>query len=593
MKFKYRKIALALMMLSGCAFYSSSANGADASNNPSPQLFSDQLFNQEQQRQQALQRRLQPNVNVRAAQPTTQNPNQTLPIDETPCFAIQEVSLVGNSARRFQFVLDNALRWAHFHSGMCLGGQSVNLIMTLAQNQVIEHGYTTTRIVAKTQDLSTGKLELTVIPGRIHAIDYDATNKAQTHVGRITVWRNQLATRAGDILNLRDLEQTLENLKRNPTADASFKIVPADIADESDILIHWQQRTIPYRMMFSLDDSGSKETGRYQGGITFAADNPLGLSDLFYANYTRNLSTTDRKYADDGSRIDGKTQSYALHYSVPFGHWEVGVNHSFYRYHQPVAGYETNYDYQGETYNTDFDLTRLLYRNSNSKTYLTGKLWQRESHNYIDDAEVDVQERKTGGWAINLDHTHYFGASTLDVNLGYKRGTGLFQSQRFPEEAYDEGTSRMQIITSDISLYSPFRIADKQFSYDGTFHGQWNKTPLINQDKLAIGGRYSVRGFDGELSLMGNRGWYLQNNLAWHFEPTHQIYLGADVGHVSGPTTKYQVGQTLAGAVVGLKGQFKIGGHLSYDLFAGKPIYKPTGFQTANTAVGFALNYRF
>ena len=81
--------------------------------------------------------------------------------------------------------------------------------------------------------------------------------------------------------------------------------------------------------------------------------------------------------------------------------------------------------------------------------------------------------------------------------------------------------------------------------------------------------------------------------MSWHYHPGHAAYIGADLGHVAGPSAKYLSGQTLAGGVVGLKGGFKAGGRLYYDVFAGKPFKKPAGFQTANTALGFSLNYSF
>ena len=38
---------------------------------------------------------------------------------------------------------------------------------------------------------------------------------------------------------------------------------------------------------------------------------------------------------------------------------------------------------------------------------------------------------------------------------------------------------------------------------------------LDAQDRFAIGGRYTVRGYDGEASLSAERGWLLRNDLSW------------------------------------------------------------------------------
>ena len=512
---------------------------------------------------------------------------------ESPCFPIHTVTLTGDAAGRFQFALKKALKETGFQSGQCLGAQGINRIMVAAQNAVIGRGYTTTRILAAPQDLNSGTLELTVLPGKVRSVRTDTSHNDQTRAARIAAFQNEIPLKGGDILNLRRIEQGLENLKRVPTAEADIQIVPADAPDESDIVVAWRQRLLPYRLSLGVDDSGSKTTGKYQGSLTFSADNPFGLSDLFYLSYGRHLGHTDAHTDSEGKKTAGGTQSYAFHYSVPAGNWLWSWNHNYYRYHQAVAGINEVYDYNGKSRGSDIGFTRLLYRDARRKSHIGFKLWQKENQSFIDDAEVEVQRRKTAGWQLSLKHKEYIGRSTLDIGLGYKRGTGMADAIAAPEEVFDEGTSRMKVITADISYNHPFQIGRQHFVYDTALHAQWNKTPLTPLDKIAIGGRYTVRGFDGESSLSAERGWYWRNEVAWSFKPAHQFYLALDGGHVSGDSAQYLLGQTLIGAAAGLRGQFKAGGSLNYDLFAGKPIKKPKGFQTASTVFGFNLNYSF
>lgn len=512
---------------------------------------------------------------------------------ESPCFPIHTVTLTGDAAGRFQFALKKALKETGFQSGQCLGAQGVNRIMVAAQNAVIGRGYTTTRILAAPQDLNSGTLELTVLPGKVRSVRTDTSQNDQTHAARIAAFQNEIPLKGGDILNLRRIEQGLENLKRVPTAEADIQIVPADAPDESDIVVAWRQRLLPYRLSLGVDDSGSKTTGKYQGSLTFSADNPFGLSDLFYLSYGRHLGHTDAHTDSEGKKTAGGTQSYAFHYSVPAGNWLWSWNHNYYRYHQAVAGINEVYDYNGKSRGSDIGFTRLLYRDARRKSHIGFKLWQKENQSFIDDAEVEVQRRKTAGWQLSLKHKEYIGRSTLDIGLGYKRGTGMADAIAAPEEVFDEGTSRMKVITADISYNHPFQIGRQHFVYDTALHAQWNKTPLTPLDKIAIGSRYTVRGFDGESSLSAERGWYWRNEAAWSFKPAHQFYLALDGGHVSGDSAQYLLGQTLIGAAAGLRGQFKAGGSLNYDLFVGKPIKKPKGFQTASTVFGFNLNYSF
>lgn len=586
------------MNISKYLFFLSLINGviyqtyaAPSSGPANPADIEQQQIIREQQRLKQFQEKMQPEVNVRLQPPQIEGTVNGLPQDEKPCFAIRSIKLNGDQAQRFQFALNKAINQSKFKPGLCLGSNGINYIMTLAQNAVIDRGYTTTRILASPQDLSTGELVLTVIPGRIHEIRYNLDNADQTHVNRIRRIQNEFPARSGDILNLRDLEQGLENLKRVPTVEADIQIVPAEAPNESDVVVSWSQRKVPVRISFNADDSGSHATGRYQGGVTLSVDNPLGLSDLFYVNYNHDLGSKDSTVDIDGNRTGSGTHGYSLHYSVPVGNWLIAFNQNYYRYHQAIAGYNQNYDYNGSSENTDLGITRMIYRNSHRKIDVSARIWRRKSHNYIDDAEIEVQRRHTAGWAIGLNHQEYLGNAILNLSAGYKRGTGADHSLRAAEEEFGEGTSRMEIITLDASLMKPFRVGKYNFSYDTSFHGQWNKTPLITQDQVSIGGRYTVRGFDGELTLMGEQGWYWNNNLNWQYLPGHQVYAGIDVGHITGRTSEMQLGKTLAGTVLGFKGQIKAGGNWYYDVFMGKPIYKPQHFRTDRTTFGFNLNY--
>lgn len=115
--------------------------------------------------------------------------------------------------------------------------------------------------------------------------------------------------------------------------------------------------------------------------------------------------------------------------------------------------------------------------------------------------------------------------------------------------------------------------------------------PLTPQDGFAIGGRYTVRGFDGETSLQADRGWLIRNDIGLALGASGaELYVGIDYGTVGGYKTRNLLGRQLAGGVLGLRGAAK---SLSYDLFVGAPIHKPEGYRTARVTSGFNLNYSF
>ena len=67
-----------------------------------------------------------------------------------------------------------------------------------------------------------------------------------------------------------------------------------------------------------------------------------------------------------------------------------------------------------------------------------------------------------GGWELGANHKDAFGASTLEANLSYKRGTNDFDSIPAPEELFGEGTSKLGLMLLD--LRSADRILGLRFT---------------------------------------------------------------------------------------------------------------------------------
>jgi hemolysin activation/secretion protein len=551
-----------------------------------PQPFVEQQ--RQQERERALREQNERTVDQRpqAAPPA---PAQRISEAESPCFRIDRVLLVGEQSEAFQWAVADLSGPDGNDSpvGRCLGTAGVNVVMARAQQAVIAKGWVTTRVLAAPQDLSTGTLTLSLVPGRIAAVRL-TPDSSSTLLGSSALLATAIPARVGDLLNLRDIEQGLENLKRAPTAEADIQIEPSTAAGakpgDSDLVVKYVQSK-KWRVTLSLDDSGTKATGRNQAGATVSLDNPFGLNDLFYVS--ANHSINSHFLSEPSYGTEGQT----AHYSLPFGYWMLGFTASNSQYHQSVAGLNGDIVYAGKTNNAEVKLSRLLYRDQSRKTTAAIKGWRRESRNFIEDQEVDVQHRVVGGWELSLSHKEFIGEATLEGTLAYKRGTGGFGSRTAPEEAFGEGTARLKLYTTDISLNAPFKLGEQKLRYSGLIRAQWNRTPLTPQDRFAIGGRYTVRGFDGETNLMGERGWLLRNDIGWAMgQSGAELYAGMDYGHVGGRSTIDTLGRNLAGAVVGVRGQWT---KLSYDFFVGAPISKPEGYRTAKVTLGFNLNASF
>lgn len=534
----------------------------------------------QQQRERALQEQLDTTADVPGAKIELPDVQQAIPQNEIPCFPIERIILEGEMADRFQWALEST-NWDNQRNpdpalGRCLGNEGINIVMGRIQNAIIKRGYITTRLVAGEQNLTQGVLTLTVIPGKIHAIRFAQNSQTRIH------WKSALPMREGDLLNLRDLEEALEVFKRVPTTDVDIQIEPAGEgaqAGASDLVITWQEQ-FPFRINFSLDDGGGRDTSRYQGALTLSYDNPLTLNDLFYVSYNHGL----------GDGHGGRSEGYSVHYSLPIkGNWLLSLNASYYKYNQIIAGANEEFEYRGTSQNLDATLSRRVYRDATKRLNFYVKGWQRRSKNYLNDTEILNQRRRVAGWEIGADYRHFIGNAVLYTNLSYRRGTGAFKARRSPLEETGEGTSRMKVYNLDASLTIPFLIKTQLLRYSANLRAQWNDTPLLAQDQFSIGGRYTVRGFDGRANLMAERGWLLRNDIGWQiFKSGQELYWGLDFGSIAGPSAHYQVGKNLTGTVLGLRGSLMK--HMSYDTFVGTWLHKPDGFKTSKFTAGFNLN---
>lgn len=534
----------------------------------------------QQEREQQERKRLESSPQVRPEASKAAD-LERLPVDETPCLRIDKILIEGGEGRNWSWLLDSldGIKGDDTPFNRCLGAGSINLLLKRGQNALIGKGFITSRLLAQQQDLKTGQLTLTLVLGRINTIRFADAKGAHASAA------NALPAVPGDVLNLRDIEQALENFKRVPTVEADIKIEPSTNPGESDLVIDWKQaKSVRYSL--SLDDSGSDTTGKRQVSATVSYDNPLGLSDLFYLTLNRDAGGGNSETAPSPKGTQGGT----LHYSVPMGYWSLSTTASVNSYKQTVIGANENYLYSGKSTNAEVKLSRIVYRDAANKTTVAARLYRKSSNNYIDDTEVEVQRRVTSGLETSLSHRLFWGSATVDAQLTYKQGLKILGALAAPEEEFDEGTSQFKIITADASISVPFKLAEQLFKLDSSVKLQSNRTPLIAQDRFAIGSRYSVRGFDSKASLAAEKGVLLQNTVSWTIPKAGaELYLGIDYGRVSGPATETLVGNSLVGSVIGLRGNFQ---GLSYDLFVGRPIRKPVELDVGNT-FGFSLNFSF
>jgi hemolysin activation/secretion protein len=523
-----------------------------------------------QQRQEEERKRQEQAPDVRLQKEEAPAISFDLPV-ETPCFPIDKVELAGGIPQELAWTRE----YLALYAGRCIGREGINLIAKRLSERLIARGYITTRVGVPEQELSSGTLTLMLVPGVIRTVRF-------SDEALYGSWRSAFPTGPGRILNLRDLEQGLEQMKRLPFQEVNFDIVPGEFPGESDVVIA-VTRQKPWRLSLATDDAGSRSTGKLQGTATLSVDNIAGINDLFYISGNHDLTGQNNRHGTRGG---------SAYYSIPYGYWTASLFASQQEYHQLVQGVVEPFEYSGSNKSVEFTLQRVLLRQQNSKSALQLSIGKRQARTYLDDTEIEVQRRNVTTATIGLQHDHYIGQAKVVVSVSHRQGVPWFDAQRDPADAAPgSATTRYRIETADLQLNVPFTVGPLSMRYRNLSRLQYTQDRLLVADQFAIGNRYTVRGFDGDQTLQAERGWFVQNELALPILKSGQeLYLGVDQGAVDGPSAQLLAGTELTGSVIGLRGGFK---GFSYDLFAGWPLVKPKQLRSSQPAVGVMASYQF
>ena len=534
-----------------------------------------------------------------------------LNLNETPCFKIDKISLLSENKvasfnassgadeaiirkayntnySKFNSILEASLNKLDFKSGSCLGKNSINLIINSFNNEIIKSGYITSSASLVTKSLKDAKLEFVINLGLIDNISINELDSQRNRASLFSAFGEY--SHKNKVANIRDIEQALESLQNVSKNDVSIKFLPSNRAGFSNIVIT-RVDSFPLKAAISIDNLGSKQSGKYQGMLNLSTLNLLGFNEIF--SFSRGKDVL-KKYKVtnkfNGATDHGASNNYYYGFTVPFGYFMLEYEKSKYDYAQIINAAYNLYTYKGRSESDSLSLAYTFYRDSNFKNSAYVKLFKRKNKNYLEDYELDNQARRNAGYEVGVKSSWNSYNQAFSAKLAYKKGTGIFRSQPDPLEDSGEATSRFALINLNLNYKYKFELP---LSYDLNINARYGLNKLSLQDKFSIGGYYSVRGFDGESSLVGNHGVSVRNTLSYNYYKSNSIYAGLDAGMVRAASSGIKDKNTLAGYAIGLRGSINAYNNLSYDISVSKPLYKPKSFESKSTNVNFIISYEF
>ncbi len=378
-------------------------------------------------------------------------------------------------------------------------------------------------------------------------------------------------------LNLRDIEQGLDQINRLSRYNAQIKLLPGSAKGLSVVNIQTQTGRFGH-LGAGLSNSGQDSTGEEQLALNIGLENVFDALDQWSLNYTK--SSEFLSYKD--------SESLFLSVDIPRGYWNTSFRTSYSNYLSTVPSHGFDFDSTGRTNSFDADIKWLFYRDSESKSSLKWGVHHRREKNYIMGSLLATGSRNLSSASVSLEHSTRLGSGFFTISPRFVMGTDWFGAEEDSQKEAFDPQAQFYKTTLTTSYRYPLTAA---LSVSSTLFGQWSNHTLYGNERLSIGGEHSIRGFKGT-SLSGDEGYYWRNDASYIFG--QWPYLGqvsAQIALDTGSIVKDKQDELERGSLMGgslaLRTQAK---HFSGSLSVGFPIAAPSRLNADDYVVYYRLN---
>ena len=446
----------------------------------------------------------------------------------------------------------------------CLDLVGLNNVLQQITFLYVSRGFVASRAYLPEQDIGDNNLEVVVVEGEL--TDIVVNGEPEAHQGKIATAFPGLK---GKPLNLRDVEQGLDQINRLRSRNATVKLEPGSAQGKTQLNVE-ENTGKPWHVTVGADNLGSEASGEYQRTAGLEVDNVLGLNDRLTFNIQESVSDKVWRTTQD----EPYGQLFSGSFSIPYGYWLFSLDASKSRYFSTIEGTTSDIETSGESYLVNAYVDRVVHRDQTSKTNFTGGFTFKDNDTFILGSLVDVSSRKLSIGSIGFSHARQAAGGLLAGTVTYNQGLDILGA--FDDDTAPEGSPKGQFrkITGSLSFTRPFTVGSVSLVYNGYATVEWGVDALFGSEQTAFGSYSSVRGLS-EPQVFGNRSVLWRNDLglrlpavpdqpeltSWfgQLEP----YIGLDVGKIFSQDDLGIPGVTLNGAVAGVRTQ---GGQLSLDV---------------------------
>ena len=156
--------------------------------------------------------------------------------------------------------------------------KEVSDIVDQIKSKYKEKGYLTTNVYVPEQQILGGVIEIRVVEGKMGRLLIEG-NKWFTK----NIIEKYLHAKKNEILNILTLQKDLLRLNQNPDLEVKTVITAGEEPQTSDIILKVQDK-FPYHVGTSVDDQGTRLSGKYRASVSGRSTNLTANNDFFFYN---------------------------------------------------------------------------------------------------------------------------------------------------------------------------------------------------------------------------------------------------------------------------------------------------------------------
>lgn len=458
------------------------------------------------------------------------------------------------------------------YQSRCLNIKEIENIRNEITNAYIKQGYITSLAYLPEQDLIHQYLNIQVIEGRIESIKIN-THKSKKISQRLVSMA--FPNLVGKILNLRDLEQGLEQLNRLATVKYTLEIQPGIRQGYSHVVLHEQASKIPISLRFNLDNSGANETGSEQFSGTLLGDSLVGLGE----QWTLSANT------DIGMRSSHYSRYFGASLNLPYGYWSYRYQFFHQQSSQLFTVNHNKYPYKSKNIHQQFDASYLLYRDTYQRITLHGGLKHKRVQTQLAGQALTISSPTLTSVFFSPQYSTVINQGYFTLNPSIEWGIYAFGAV---PDLIAENSPRSHYRKLNLSSSYQYPIKNN-LNYLTSFYSQYTPDNLYAIERLNIGSQYSIRGYQDQ-SINGNSGLYWRNEINRQINNKFGMFnliLALDYGYII--PDKYEIeGGTLAGGAMGVS---YINNTLSSSLLISKPFYYSAEIKPSKWSLYWSISF--